>query len=167
MELIIGPMFSGKTTELLRRAFRYERMGMKILYLKYKGDVRYSTQITSHDAKKKDCLLVLDIADIMHLLKDYNVVVIDEAQFIKGLDILDTLDCKVILAGLDSDFRREPFYTITNLVAKCTQITKLSAICKCGNEAYFTKLKKNDDVEGNELIGGSELYEASCKKCFN
>jgi thymidine kinase len=129
LELLVGPMYSGKSTMLIQRAERFERQKKHVLYVKYAQDNRYSADsISTHQLVMKPALLVQDLTEVIdHIQALYvDVVVIDEGQFIKNIDLADELVAKhkkvVIIAALDADFKREPFRHITDLIAKAERV---------------------------------------------
>lgn len=173
ISLILGPMFSGKTSELFRRIRRERIAKKKCLIIKYAHDNRYSVeQASTHDLFKMDCISAVYLNDIKDCseIENVDVIGIDEGQFFK--DIVDTVlywttekNINVIISGLDGNYKREPFGHLLELIPRCTKLDKLCAVCvECGNEAPFTKrtLLSDDEV----LIGGSEMYVASCINCY-
>ena len=144
IDIIIGSMFSGKSTELIRRINRYKVLGKKILVINHKLDKRYSeSSISTHSNMSLECLSINNLGDIKNNekhLKEYNaceVLVIEEAQFFEDLyDVVvkaADIDNKiVIVAGLDGDSNREEFGDILKLIPKCDSVKKLHALCvKC------------------------------------
>ena len=172
IQLITGPMFSGKTTELLRVMKRYELAKMKVATVKYEGDNRYSsTQISTHDGRTRDALTSSSQLDtVVEGLKEYDVIGIDEGQFFKDIvnicEELANSGCKVIVAALDGTFERKPFGHIHELMSRCEKVKKLSAICEyCHGDAAFTLRVTNE--EAIEVIGGADKYRAVCRKCHS
>ena len=173
--LILGPMFSGKTSELLRYLNRARLAGKKCIVIKYTGDTRYDVeQISTHDHIKVDSHIICDDLNKINYdtqIIEYDVICIDEASFIKNIHIVDdwaNKGKKIYISALDANYLREPFPTITNLISKSENVVKLKAIFKCRNDAEFTNRKivdtNNDKIE---IIGGCELYESLCRVCFN
>ena len=175
IDIIIGSMFSGKSTELIRRINRYKVLGKKILVINHRLDKRYSeSSISTHSNMMLECLSLEKLGDINtneKFLKEYNsceVLVIEEAQFFEDLyDVVvkaADIDNKiVIVAGLDGDSNREEFGDILKLIPKCDSVKKLHALCvKCkdGTAASFTKrlVKNNSQI----YIGVSEFI-AVCR----
>eukprot|EP00943_MAST-04B_sp_MAST-4B-sp1_P003246 g3246.t1 len=173
IDLIIGPMFSGKSTELLRRVRRYKYAGKNCLVLKYAKDKRYSENtVVTHDLTNS--LPALNVSKLNEVSLDenkpYDVIGIDEGQFFPDLyeftEKAANLGMVVILAALDGDFQRKPFGRICELVPKAESVTKLSAVCtSCkNNSASFTQRTTSDTAQ--EVIGGAEMYRPVCRKCF-
>jgi len=164
-------MFSGKTEELIRRVRRAQIARQKIELFKPEIDTRYSKdEIVSHDDQKLPSRVVKDANEMIPLSLEAQVVAIDEAQFYKKnlvqvCKTLANMGKRVIVAGLDTDYRGEPFSPIPELLAIAEYITKTHAICVvCGNPANFTQrtTKSTDQV----LIGTSNIYEARCRNCY-
>lgn len=171
IEVICGCMFSGKTEELIRRARRAEIAKQKVAIFKPRIDNRYSAlHIVSHSEQALTSQVVEDAQEILELSKDAQVVGIDEGQFFKGnlvevCDLLADQGKRVIVAGLDQDYRGKPFEPMPQLLAIAEYITKTLAICVvCGNPADRTqrKTRQADRV----LVGAKDIYEARCRHCF-
>ena len=173
IDLIIGPMFSGKSTELLRRVRRYKYAGKNCLVLKYSKDKRYSeNDIMTHDLTNS--LPAINVSKLSDISFDesnpYDVIGIDEGQFFPDLyeftERAANLGMVVVVAALDGDFQRKPFGKICELVPLAESVTKLSAVCtSCkNNSASFTQRTTNDTAQ--EVIGGAEMYRPVCRKCF-
>ena len=178
IELVCGSMFSGKTEELLRRIRRAEIARKKVQLFKPTIDNRYGVvRVASHDGiGREDAIVVCEAEDILRRLDaDTEVVAVDEVQFFDHsiADICDHLadrGLRVIVAGLDQDFRGEPFGPMPLLLARAERVDKLHAICvNCGASASRTQrlidgrpARYDDPVI---LVGGSESYEARCRNC--
>ncbi len=176
IEVVCGSMFSGKTDELIRRLVRATIAKQKVQVFKPAIDIRYAVEkVTSHAGSQYDAIPVENAAEIRKKLDaDTTVVGIDEAQFFDAavVDIAQELAARgvrVIVAGLDMDFRGEPFGPMPLILAEAERVDKLHAICMvCGDEASRTqrlvngKPAKYDDPV--VIVGASELYEARCRK---
>ncbi len=169
IEVIYGPMFSGKSTELLRRIRRYTAAKKECLVLNYDKDNRYGTDcVATHDHvtwKAYPC------ASLESVVVDSGVEVIgiDEGQFFADIvgfcERMANAGKIVIVAALDGNFMREPFGCILNLLPKAEKVTKLSAVCfLCAKDAAFTKRIGTETQI--ELIGGKDKYVAVCRACF-
>ncbi|APC38767.1 thymidine kinase [Clostridium estertheticum] len=177
VEVIIGPMYSGKSEELIRRIRRTKIAKQKVQVFKPEIDDRYSKDdVVSHCGEKEEAVRVKNSLQILDLLDaDTQVIAIDEVQFFdKGIiDIITSLadnNKRVICAGLDMDFRGEPFGPIPALLAIAEFVDKIQAICVvCGNPATRTQRLINGKPAKYEdkivLIGATESYEARCRKC--
>ncbi|HNZ08990.1 MAG TPA: thymidine kinase [Bacillota bacterium] len=177
LEVICGSMFSGKSEELIRRVKRARIAKQRVIVLKHAIDDRFSmSQVVSHDGDKLEGIPVTNSSELISKIPlGTQVVAIDEAQFFDSglVEVCDTLarsGVRVIVAGLDTNFRGEPFGPIPMLLALAEDVTKLNAICmKCGAPASRTqrlvngKPAKFDDPV--VMIGASESYEARCRKC--
>jgi thymidine kinase len=171
IEVICGSMFSGKTEELIRRMRRTIIARQKVELFKPQIDKRYSDlEIVSHDMQKIPSHPISKPKQILTLALETQVVGIDEAQFfdkslVKVCQTLANMGKRVIVAGLDQDFRGVPFEPIPELLAIAEYITKTHAICViCGNPANHTQRtsKQKDKV----VVGAGESYEARCRNCF-
>lgn len=171
IEVICGSMFSGKTEELLRRIKRAQYAYQKVLVIKPARDTRYDTlNIVSHDANHMPSLTLEKSADIPVLCENYNVVGIDEAQFF-DLDLINVTQelafkgIRIIIAGLDMDYRGKPFGPMPGLLAVAEYITKVHAICvHCGNLATHSyRLSSESDLI---LLGAKDIYEPRCRVCY-
>lgn len=170
--LILSCMFSGKTETLISYARRYTLAKKRIVIIKYSKDIRYSNEdICSHNRASIKATFSVDRLEPLlnnDEIKNTDVVLIDEGQFFNDLsEVCDILakDKIVIVAGLNGDYKREPFKTISDILPKCEEIIHLKAVCsRCGDDAHFTKRLINDDRV--EVIGGSDLYEPRCRNCF-
>ena len=176
VEVITGSMFSGKTDELIRRLRRATIARQKVQVFKPAIDVRYATEkVTSHAGTAYDAKPVQFAREIMDFLEeDTTVVGIDEAQFIDDEIIqyvrkLAGKGLRVIVAGLDTDFRGEPFGCMPALMAQAEKVDKVRAICMvCGEEACRTQRLVNGTPANYDdpvvIVGASELYEARCRQ---
>ncbi len=176
VEVIVGSMFSGKTDELIRRLRRATIAKQKVQVFKPAIDNRYSeAKVTSHAGSEFDALPIQSAKEIMeHLDTDTTVVAVDEAQFFDSeinqiVQKMADGGLRVIVAGLDTDFRGEPFGPMPTLMAQAERVDKVHAICmKCAEEASRTqRLINGKPAHYNDpvvVIGASELYEARCRK---
>lgn len=177
IEVITGSMFSGKTDELIRRLRRATIARQKVQVFKPAIDDRYSLEkVTSHNGNAYQAQPIPRARDILRFLHpETTVVAIDEAQFFDAeiVQIVHQLADKrlrVIVAGLDMDFRGEPFGPMPQLLAQAERVDKLQAICmKCGNPAYCTQRLVNGKPAHYHdpivIVGANELYEARCREC--
>lgn len=173
IEVICGSMFSGKTQELIRRLRLASIAKQKVQIFNSYLDTRYAKEhIVSHDKSMLKAQPVKSAKEIIKKVeKDTQVVGIDEAHFFDD-DILDVANKlanegkRVIIAGLDMDWRGKPFNNMAKLMAVAEYVTKNLAICMvCGNPAHYSqKLVESDSrIE----VGAADKYEARCRKCFN
>lgn len=176
LEIILGPMFSGKSAELIRIINRYECIGKNILTITHAIDNRYGEGvISSHNKiqKKSICLEKLNsILDSKEYI-DSEIIIIEEGQFFGDLKCFviratDIDNKHVIVAGLSGDFRREPFGQILEIIPLAEQFTKLSAFCKLCNDGTpgdFSKRIEQDSKE-QTLVGNDNYYVAVCRKHY-
>ena len=172
IEVITGSMFSGKTEELIRRLKRAKIARQRVEIFKPRVDNRYSeTEVISHDENAIPSTPVSNSADILELASNVQVVGIDEAQFFDNglVEVCNKLadrGIRIIVAGLDMDYRGRPFGPIPGLMAVAEYITKVHAICqRCGNLAQYSFRKSQD--EQLVLLGEQDEYEPLCRKCYN
>ena len=178
LEMICGPMFSGKSEELIRRLKRTMLAGQNTVVFTPSIDDRYlKDNICSHDGKHLEAISITSSEEILsHVTEDTQVIGIDEVQFLHGntVEIIMNLvnqGKRVICAGLDKDFRGESFGCIPELLALADDVSKLTAICMCcGRPANFTqRLIEGKPASYHDpviLIGASESYEARCRVCY-
>lgn len=177
IEVITGPMFAGKSEELIRRVKRLEYAHKKTLVFKPKMDNRYAeNEIVSHSRLKTKSINIENAKDILpYVTEDIDAVVIDEVQFLDSeiiaiVDQLADAGKRVIVAGLDRDFRGEPFQNIPQLLALAEDVTKLTAICVCcGAPATRTQRIVNGKPASYDdpiiIVGAAETYEPRCRHC--
>jgi thymidine kinase len=170
IEVIAGCMFSGKTEELIRRLRRAQIARQTVKIFKPKIDTRYSeSRIVSHSEQSLPSVLISDINEINAHTADAQVIGIDEAQFFSAgiVPICNRLadeGKRVIIAGLDMDYRGVPFEPMPQLLAIAEYITKTLAICVvCGNPADKTQRKTTSGER--VIVGAADIYEARCRKC--
>jgi thymidine kinase len=180
LEVVCGPMFSGKSEELIRRLRRAKIAKQRVVVFKPALDTRYATeQIVSHNGMALDAYATDNPQDIIdHVIKHgIDVVGIDEVQFfpkeiINAICQLVALGKQVIVGGLDLDFRGVPFGPMPTLLAIADEVTKLQAICsKCGCNAHFSqRLVNGKPAKFNDpiiLVGAQETYQARCRGCYS
>ncbi|MCB0692615.1 MAG: thymidine kinase [Saprospiraceae bacterium] len=172
IEVICGSMFSGKTEELIRRMRRARIAHQKAAIFKPAIDVRYSRdEVVSHDANSIPSTPIQSARELLLIHEEINVIGIDEAQFFdddlpKVCEQLALKGVRVIVAGLDMDFRGQPFGPMPALLAMAEYITKVHAICNhCGNLATHSYRLSPD--EQTVLLGEKQEYEARCRVCYS
>lgn len=165
LRVIIGCMFAQKTTELLKCARNYKDIGSNVIIINHSSDTRYGDKhITTHDNDSESSLFIEYLRDVN--IQDYQVIIIDEGQFFKDLVEYvtlwaDTLDVKIIVAGLSGNTKREPIGDILKLIPHADEITHLKSKCSiCNGEAIYSKFLG----EGKPTVGGSESYIPVCRK---
>lgn len=171
LEIIIGPMFSGKTTYLTKIYNQfYQTHNIKVI--NYSGDTRYhSTMLSTHDKVMIPCVftnLLSDVCDETRI-EGIDIILINEGQFFQDLyetvyNLVETHKKCVYVCGLDGDFKRRKFGTLLDLVPLCDKVTKLTSNCKCGSPAIFShRITSENEV----VIIGSDMYVPLCRACYN
>lgn len=172
IEVVCGPMFSGKTEELIRRIKRAQYARQRVQIFKPAIDDRYDAEaIVSHDRQMLPSLAVRSVTELVERLEgQVEVVGIDEVQFF-GAEVVALCEelagrgCRVVVAGLDQDYRGMPFGPMPELLCRAEFVTKLLAICvRCGNPAHRSYRLASDPQQ--VLVGAADQYEARCRRCF-
>jgi thymidine kinase len=171
LSIIMGNMFSGKTSELIRRLKRLKVIGKNILVVNSAKDTRSPDEVLkTHDNVKFNCLKVYDIFEVLKQVEfdEADVIAIDEAQFFPKLrrfvECCLLVNKSVILAGLDADSFQQKFGELIDCIPLACEVTKLSALCMhCNNGVSGPFTKRIVDDQRLELIGGSDMYEAVCR----
>ena len=171
IEVIVGSMFSGKTEELIRRLRRAEIAKQRVEIFKPAIDTRYSTtEVVSHDENAIRSSAIDNSSTILLLSGNIDVIGIDEAQFfdenlVEVCNKLADMGIRVIVAGLDMDFRGAPFGPMPGLMACAEFVTKVHAVCmRCGQIAHFSH--RLSEAEKLVMLGEKESYEPLCRECF-
>lgn len=182
LDVIIGPMFSGKTNYLLKELTVFSIMGAKVLYINHSLDTRsekFSTHnpIIKEDTNHIEYIKTDNLKSLEKLCDNYMIIAIDEAQFFKELkdfvlELVENKGKRVIVAGLSGDFKRESFGEIVNIISYCDRITKLSSFCHtCAHnkkikEAHFShRIIVNNDKDLIS-VGGKTEYIPLCRECY-
>jgi thymidine kinase len=170
IELILGPMFSGKSTRLIEQMRKYVYKAKKTIMVKFYADQRYSekSEVVTHDLIKYDSINCKLLRNSFDTLKQYDVIGIDEGQFFADLvEICEELALMgkiILIAALNGDFRMEPFPVIQRIISKSDKIKLLKAYCfNCHKDAKFSLriVQSNETV----LIGAGEAYKPACREC--
>jgi thymidine kinase len=170
IELILGPMFSGKSTRLIEQMRKYVYKAKKTIMVKYYADQRYSekSEVVTHDLIKYDSINCKLLGNSFDTLKQYDVIGIDEGQFFADLvevcEELALMGKTILIAALNGDFRMEPFPVIQRIISKSDKIKLLKAYCfNCHKDAKFSLriVQSNETV----LIGAGEAYKPACREC--
>jgi thymidine kinase len=180
LELFIGPMFSGKTTQLIQIYKTYKYIGKNIAVINYMDDVRYdNTQLSSHDKIMIPCIFAENIGSIWNDsrhkfyddLHNADVILINEGQFFEDLfktvlEMVEVKHKKVYICGLDGDFLRNKFGQLTDLIPYCDKVTKLQSlcsVCKNGKKAIFSHRITH---ETSQIVIGADNYMPLCRNCY-
>jgi thymidine kinase len=171
IEVVCGSMFSGKTEELIRRLKRAKIAKQRVAIFKPTIDTRYSEDdVVSHDSNTIESYPVSNAFEILEKSGNEEIIGIDEAQFfgedlVEVCNILANKGKRVVVAGLDMDFRGKPFGPIPYLMATAEYVTKVHAICiKCGNLAHHSH--RTSASEELVVLGETDVYEPLCRDCF-
>lgn len=173
VEVICGPMFSGKSEELIRRVTRSKIARIPVQVFKPMIDDRYAvSEVVSHSALKVEAMAVDGSMQLLRSIQDSTRVIgIDEGQFFDDglVDIVDNLAAtgmQVIVAGLDTDYLRRPFEPIPSISDRAEYVSKMLAVChRCGGPALYTqRIVQSDDLV---VLGAQDAYEARCRMCYN
>lgn len=180
LEIILGPMFSGKTTELIQIYNNYNYIDKNVIVVNYAEDTRYhDSMLSTHDRKMIPCILTMDINDMWENssnknykeLHEADVILINEGQFFKNLKecVIDMVENKnkiVYICGLDGDFKREKFGELLDLIPYCDKVNKLTSLCsKCknGKKGIFSCRITNEE---SQIVIGSDNYKPLCRNCY-
>ena len=174
IEVIIGPMFSGKSTRLISEVLKYKNCGIKTLLVSSKVDIRDDNAIITHDGQRYEALKTDRLMNIIQndSFKRAEVICIDEAQFFEDLyDFILNIETEkkyLIISGLDADSDRKKFGQIVDCIPLCNKVEKLEALCMISNDgtkASFSKriVDKTDTID----IGGNDKYKSVCRRKFN
>ena len=170
IELILGPMFSGKSTRLIGLIRKYTYKAKKTIMIKFFADKRYTekSEVVTHDLLKYDSIDCKNLGEHFDKIKNYDVIGIDEGQFFPDLveicEKLALMKKTVIIAALNGDFRMEPFPVVAKIISKADKIKLLKAYCfNCHKDAHYTLriVQSNETV----LIGAGEAYKPACREC--
>jgi thymidine kinase len=172
LEVVMGPMFAGKTSYALSLVRKYTAQGLRVLIVKPSIDTRFDNldEITTHDGDSLPCYTTVTLNGLTaDFLSDFSVIILDEAQFFQGLVpfaefAVDTLHKTVYFIGLSGDSNRRPFGEFLNVIPLADRITNLSSLCLCCQSAHFSRRIRSgyDQI----AIGGAELYVPQCRLCY-
>lgn len=172
LELIVGPMFSGKTSLLISKVEVFSLTGKKCVIVRSSTDTRTQTVKTHRNLVYEGEVITLDSFTNTSMLDDYDVIGIDEGHFFDPFDLLSFVDkflkkgTVIFIAMLKSTFKREPFSSMEWVYARSTDIIVRKAVCEICKQYNATNTKRRTDVTDNVLVGGKELYYPCCDKCW-
>lgn len=178
LDIILGPMFAGKSSYILSVVSRYSAIGTPVLVIKHSNDMRYAQSdgnIVTHDQRHATCVSVdtLDTNDLRERIRSYQVVIVDEAQFFAGLVpfveyVVEHLGKNLYLVGLDGDIRRRPFGEILQCIPLADRILRLTSFChSCANGTPGLFSYRSQGAQDQQvLVGGHDIYESLCRACF-
>ena len=171
IEVILGCMFSGKSTELLRRINRWSAIGKKVILINHENDIRTKNSIQTHNKQIQEAIKLTSLKKIINKIHKYDVIGIDEAQFFPDLYefvlSIERMNKIIIISGLDGDWKREPIGQILRIIPLCDEVIKLQALDmmdRNGNVAIFSKriIPNNEQI----LVGASDSYLAVSRKNY-
>lgn len=170
IELIIGSMFSGKSTELLRRCRTYLSIEKNVLVVNSSNDTRCDNVIKTHDNSSINAIKLKSLKDF-EFDSSIDIIAIDEAQFFPDLlDFIKKIEDKniiILIAGLDGDSNRNKFGQILDCIPYANTVTKLHAMCaSCKNGTLASFSKRLNNTENQIMIGANDLYAAVCRNCY-
>lgn len=176
LDIILGPMFAGKSSRILSIVSRYASLGLRPLVVKHADDRRYGPEdeIITHDNRRVPCIRIQSFADLCEEdLARAEVILVDEAQFFPGLvafveRIVDRMRKRLYLIGLDGDFQRRPFGELLQCIPLADRIERLTAFChRCadGTPGLFTS-RVQGPHDQQVIVGGQGMYEALCRTCY-
>jgi thymidine kinase len=175
LEILVGPMFSGKSSRILSIVSRYSALSVPILVIKHAADVRYAAnEVATHDGRRAPCITANQFSDIdPAFLKQFRVIIVEEAQFFIGLVpfvqyVVDQLRVHLFLVGLDGDSERRPFGEILQCIPLADKVEKLTALCRrCANGTLGIFTYRNGHQDQQMIVAGADLYEAVCRDCYH
>jgi thymidine kinase len=173
LEIILGPMFSGKTTQLIQHYKKNNYIGKTVCVINYSEDIRYhDSMLSTHDKIMIPCIFARKLADVdADILQKADVIIINEGQFFEDLfefviAMIETNDKSIYVCGLDGDFKRNRFGKLLDLIPYCNKVTKLNSlcsICKDGTPGIFShRITK----ETSQVVIGSDNYQPLCRRCY-
>jgi thymidine kinase len=175
LEVVVGPMFSGKSSYVYLVVKRYRSIGVPVVVIKPTSDNRYSIlpEIVTHDGVRFECVLTnKNLMELDHQFTKAKVIIVEEAQFFDDLELfvrcmVENFNKDVIIVGLDGDYNRKPFGQILQCIPLADKVIKLNALCSMcadGTPALFSYRKVDED--GQVLVGGADKYEPRCRACY-
>jgi thymidine kinase len=177
LEIILGPMWSGKTSALLKIYRQYSFCKSKICVINYEADIRYSrTMLSTHDKEMIPCILGVSMEEIMKNHKDEietsNVILINEGQFFSDIvpftiKMVEEERKKVYICGLDGDFKRDKIGNLLDLIPMCDKMTKLHALCSMCKDGTLAPFTFRSTCETEQVLIGNDIYVPLCRSCFN
>lgn len=171
IQLIVGPMFAGKSTELIRRVRRFKQTKKSVIVVKHSSDTRYSDDgaVSTHDMGTYPATSANKLMPLLDTLQKHDIIAIDEGQFFPDIvevaEILANDGKVVIVSGLDGNFMRKPFSSIAELQSLADSVEKLTSVCcKCHSIAPFSA--RISDETDEVVVGGADKYVAVCRECW-
>lgn len=178
LDIILGPMFAGKSSHILSVVSRYSAIGTPVLVIKHSSDTRYlngEDNIVTHDKRKATCISVdtLDSNELREHIRRHQVIIVDEAQFFVGLVpfveyVVETLEKNLYIVGLDGDIHRRPFGEILQCIPLADRILRLTSFChSCANGTPgLFSYRSQGPQDQQVIVGGEGMYESLCRECY-
>ena len=177
LEIILGPMWSGKTSALLKIYRQYSFCKSKICVINYEADTRYSrTMLSTHDKEMIPCILGVSMEEIMKNHKDEiensDVILINEGQFFSDIvpftiKMVEEERKKVYICGLDGDFKRDKIGNLLDLIPMCDKMTKLHALCSMCKDGTLAPFTFRSTCDTEQVLIGNDIYMPLCRSCYN
>ena len=173
LELIFGPMFSGKTTHIIQKYKQHKLLGHNIAVINYMDDKRYSkTELSTHDNITIKCNFTYKLYDLTsNIIENAEIIIINEGQFFEDLFdfVIEMVEKKrktVYVCGLDSDFKRQKFGHILDLIPYSDNIVKLKSLCMHCKDGTYAIFSKRITTHESQIVIGSDNYVPLCRKCY-
>ena len=173
LDIILGPMFAGKSSRILSIVSRYASLGMSVLVVKHASDIRYGDEddVITHDQRRIPCIRVESLNEVR--LDDYRVIIVDEAHFFSGLvnfakRVVDQYRRSLFLVGLDGDSHRRPFGQLLECIPLADRVERITAFCRnCANgtPGLFSHRRRGPQDQ-QVIVGGADVYETLCRSCY-
>ena len=174
LEIILGPMFSGKTTQLIQHYKKNTYIGKTVCVINYSEDIRYhDSMLSTHDKIMIPCTFLQKLADVeKYILDSVDVIIINEGQFFEDLfefvlEMVEKQNKSVYVCGLDGDFKRNRFGKILDLIPYCDKLTKLNSLCSVCRDGTPGIFSHRITKETSQVVIGSDNYQPLCRKCYN
>lgn len=171
LEIILGPMFSGKTTQLVADYKKFTYIGKKVCVVNYSEDKRYhDTMLSTHDKIMIPCIFSEKLGEITNL-EEADVIIINEGQFFEDLfevviELVEQKNKSVYIGGLDGDFKRNKFGKILDLIPYCDKVMKLNSLCSQCRDGTPGLFSHRISKETLQVVIGSDNYQPLCRKCY-
>jgi thymidine kinase len=173
LDIIIGPMFAGKSSRILSIVSRYASLGMSVLVVKHASDVRYGNEddVITHDQRRVPCIRVESLNEVR--VESYQVIIVDEAHFFSGLvnfvkRVVEQEGRNLLLVGLDGDSHRRPFGELLECIPLADRVERITAFCRnCANgtPGMFSH-RRQGPRDRQVIVGGADVYETLCRRCY-
>lgn len=176
LDIILGPMFAGKSSRILSIESRYAAVGLRVLILKHTSDNRYGQQddVITHDRRRVPCRRILSLNEVENeTLERFDVVIVDEAHFFPGLvnfvhRVVEGFSKSLFLVGLDGDSNRLPFGELLQCIPLADRVERITGFChRCANGTPgLFSYRRSGPHDQQVIVGGPERYETLCRRCF-